>query len=78
MWVRSGSFHGYYIVVPEDCVGGPFKDLHEAALKNFRQYYGTVTDSKALAALWANAARQPLRELCRRQAHFEVRFSSWP
>ena len=62
MWVRSGSFHGYYIVVPEDCVGGPFKDLHEAALKNFRQYYGTVTDSKALAALWANAARQPLRK----------------
>jgi ureidoacrylate peracid hydrolase len=60
--LRSGFFRGYYIVVPEDCVGGPFKDLHDATLKNVRQYYGTLTDSKSLAALWSGAARQPLRK----------------
>jgi ureidoacrylate peracid hydrolase len=60
--LRSGCFHGYYAVVPEDCVGGPFKDLHDATLKNVRMYYGHVTDSSALAALWTGAARQPLRK----------------
>ena len=51
--VRSGFFRGYYIVVPEDCVGAPFPDLHEAALKNIRTYYGAVTDGRTLAGLWA-------------------------
>jgi len=51
--VRSGFFRGYYIVVPEDCVGAPFPDLHEAALKNIRTYYGTVMDGKTLAGMWA-------------------------
>jgi ureidoacrylate peracid hydrolase len=59
--LRSGFFNGYYIVVPEDCVGGPFRDLHDATLKNVRLYYGAVSDSKALAALWTTASRQPLR-----------------
>jgi len=52
--LRSGFFRGYYIVVPEDCVGGPFKELHEATLRNVRQYYGVVTDSTTLAATWAD------------------------
>ena len=60
--LRSGFFRGYYIVVPEDCVGGPFADLHEATLKNVRTYFGQVTDSKSLAALWADAARKGLRK----------------
>jgi ureidoacrylate peracid hydrolase len=51
--VRSGFFRGYYVVVPEDCVGAPFADLHEAGLKNIRTYYGTVLDAKTLAGMWA-------------------------
>ena len=42
--------------------GGPFKDLHDATLKNVRMYYGTVTDSKALSALWLGKAGQALRK----------------
>ena len=60
--VRSGFFRGYYIVVPKDCVGAPFPDLHEAALKNISTYYGTLTDADALAGLWTGAAKQPLRK----------------
>ena len=56
--LRSGYFRGYYVVVPQDCVGGPFKDLHEATLKNVRQYYGVVTDSKSLAATWASSSQK--------------------
>ena len=59
---RSGFFRGYYIVVPEDCVGAPFPDLHEASLKNIRTYYGAVTDAKALAGLWTDAAKPGLRK----------------
>ena len=60
--LRAGFFRGYYIVVPQDCVGGPFKDLHDATLKSVGMYYGSVTGAKALAALWAGAAQQPLRK----------------
>jgi ureidoacrylate peracid hydrolase len=58
--VRSAFFRGYYVVVPEEAVGAPFPDLHEAALKNIRTYYGTVMDVKSLAGLWAGA--KPLRK----------------
>ena len=51
--LRSGFFRGYYVVVPQDCVGGPFKELHDATLRNVRQYYGIVTDTATLAATWA-------------------------
>lgn len=58
--VRSGFFRGYYVVVPEDAVGAPFPDLHEASLKNIRTYYGTVMDVKALTGIWDGAT--PLRK----------------
>jgi ureidoacrylate peracid hydrolase len=51
--VLSGFFRGYYVAVPEDCVGAPFPDLHEASLKNIRTCYGTVIDAKTLAEMWA-------------------------
>lgn len=60
--LRSGFFRGYYTVVPEDCVGGPFKDLHDATLKNVKMYYGTVSDAKSLSAMWMSAVQQPLRK----------------
>ena len=61
--LRSGYFRGYYVVVPQDCVGGPFKDLHDATLKNVRQYYGVVTDSKVLSATWASRSGQTARNI---------------
>ena len=60
--VRSGFFRGYYIVVPEDCVGAPFPDLHEASLKNISTYYGAVSDAASLAGIWKGAARGGLRK----------------
>ena len=31
-----------------------FPDLHDAALKNIRTYYGTVMDAKTLTGMWAS------------------------
>ncbi|OGA52088.1 MAG: hypothetical protein A3G25_21560 [Betaproteobacteria bacterium RIFCSPLOWO2_12_FULL_63_13] len=63
--LRSGFFRGYYVVVPEDCVGGSARDLHDATLKNVRIFYGIVTDSTALGSVWTAAAgtrAAPLRK----------------
>ncbi len=51
--LRDGYFNGYYIVVPEDCVGSAAPDLHEAALKSVRLFFGEVTTGAELRAVWA-------------------------
>ena len=50
---RDGYFNGYYIVVPEDCVGSAAPDLHEAALKGVRMFFGEVTTGAALCDIWS-------------------------
>jgi len=50
---RDGYFNGYYIVVPEDCVGSAAQDLHEAALKGVRMFFGEVTSGAELQVIWA-------------------------
>ena len=49
---RTGFSLGYHIVLPSDCVGYRRKNLHEASLENIERYYGTVTNSENLLALW--------------------------
>jgi ureidoacrylate peracid hydrolase len=51
---RDGYFNGYYIVVPEDCVGSAAQDLHEAALKGVRMFFGEVTTGNDVRAIWAD------------------------
>lgn len=53
--LRDGYFNGYYIVVPEDCVGSAAQDLHEATLRNVERTFGRVTTADAIKAVW-NAA----------------------
>ncbi len=51
--MRDGFMNGYYIVVPQDCVGSHSQDLHEATLKNVRLTFGDVPQSNELVDLWA-------------------------
>ena len=52
--LRDGYFNGYYIVVPEDCVGSPSKDLHDGTLMNVRMYFGDVLEaSSEIIELWS-------------------------
>ncbi len=43
---------GYYLVVPEDCVASTEGDLHKAALKNFKLYFGKVVSSDKILKVW--------------------------
>jgi len=42
----------YQVVLVEDCTGAPTKEEHEGTLHNMRTYFGQVTDSPMVAALW--------------------------
>ncbi len=54
--LRDGFFNGYYIVLPEDCVGSSAQILHDATIENVRATFGEVT---SLAELTAILAGQP-------------------
>ena len=54
--LRDGFFNGYYIVVPEDCVGSSAQNLHDATIENVRGTFGEVT---SLADLTTILAGQP-------------------
>lgn len=41
--IRDAYFRDYDILVPKDCVAGPFEDLHAATLKNVELFFGIVT-----------------------------------
>ncbi|MEX0730565.1 MAG: isochorismatase family cysteine hydrolase [Aquisalimonadaceae bacterium] len=51
--LRDGFSKGYYIVVPEDCVGSHTPELHRATLDNVRMLFGTVSTAGQLNDLWA-------------------------
>lgn len=58
--LRDGYFNGYYIVMPEDCVGSAAEDLHEATIKGVRRHFGDVPESAEVIAAWSD--RAPLRK----------------
>ena len=39
--------------MPEDCVGSAAQDLHEAALKGVRMFFGEVATGADLRTIWA-------------------------
>jgi ureidoacrylate peracid hydrolase len=53
--VRGALFHGYYAVVPEDCVGGWPVAQHDAALACLGGLFADVTDAATVAEAWDRA-----------------------
>ncbi len=49
--LREGFFHGYHIVVPEDCVNSNSKAGHEGTLATVRNNIGIVCQSDAIISL---------------------------
>jgi ureidoacrylate peracid hydrolase len=55
--LRDGFFNGYYIVVPEDCVGSGSRIGHEGTLATVRNNIGLVTTGSAVVEAFRTAAR---------------------
>ena len=51
--VRDAYMRDYRPVLVEDCTGAPTRQEHESAIHNVRTYFGSVTDSASLMALWS-------------------------
>ena len=54
---RDAFMRDYHAVMVEDCVAAPTKEEHEATLYNMRTYFGHVSDSATIAALWQPAPK---------------------
>lgn len=50
--LRDASARGYYVVVPEDCVGSFDRDLHDKTLRCVEMHFGDVVPSANLLAQW--------------------------
>ena len=50
--LREAFFHGYYIVMPPDCVGGTNKTLHEATIKSVELIFGHIPLSHQILGIW--------------------------
>ena len=50
--LREAFFHGYYIVMPPDCVGSANMPLHEATIKSVEFIFGDVPESKKVIQMW--------------------------
>jgi ureidoacrylate peracid hydrolase len=48
--VHDAFFHGYQVVVPEDCVAGTSPREHESSLYDMATHFGVVTDSLSVVA----------------------------
>ena len=50
--LREAFFHGYYIVMPPDCVGSANMPLHEATIKSVEFIFGDVPESIKVIQMW--------------------------
>lgn len=55
--IRDGFFNGYYIVVPEECVGASDAELHAATLKTVANNIGTVTSGDEIIRIAGKHAK---------------------
>ena len=51
--LREAFFHGYYIVMPPDCVGSANVPLHEATIKSVDQIFGYIPDCDEVLGIWS-------------------------
>ena len=50
--LRDGHSHGYYCVVPEECVASPNVAAHDVMLSNVSMIFGNVVSLSELMAQW--------------------------
>ena len=50
----DGYMLDYYTVILSDCTAGSSLDAHEAALKNFRIFFGMVATSEEVVSAWGS------------------------
>ena len=50
--LRDGHSHGYYCVVPEECVASPNVAAHDVMLSNVSMIFGNVVSLSELLAQW--------------------------
>jgi len=50
--LRDASARGYYVVVPNDCVGSFDRDLHDKTLRCVEMHFGDVVSTADLLAQW--------------------------
>lgn len=50
--LREAFFHGYYVVMPPDCVGSANKTLHEATIKSVEFIFGHTALSDEILGFW--------------------------
>ena len=50
--LREAFFHGYYIVMPPDCVGSANRPLHEATIRSVEFIFGDVPKSGKVIQMW--------------------------
>ena len=60
--LREGFFHGYYIVMPPDCVGSANVPLHEATIKSVEFIFGHIPESAEVMKVWAEARQAQAAE----------------
>jgi len=53
--LRDGHSHGYYCVVPEECVASPNVAAHDVMLSNVSMIFGNVVSLSELLAQWEGA-----------------------
>jgi len=51
--LREAFFHGYYIVMPPDCVGSANVPLHKATIKSVEFIFGETPESDEVMGVWA-------------------------
>src|SRR3989344_8691444 len=49
---RSAQLRGYFVIVPEDCIGSDKKLCHEGLVNTMRNMFMHITDSEELVRLW--------------------------
>ena len=52
--LREAFFHGYYIVMPPDCVGSANLALHEATITSVDLIFGEVPASDTVMDIWSS------------------------
>jgi ureidoacrylate peracid hydrolase len=56
--LREAFFHGYYIVMPPDCVGSANLALHEATITSVDHIFGEVPEGATVMDIWAGKSEE--------------------
>jgi nicotinamidase-related amidase len=54
---RDAMMHGYYVIVPTDCVGSQREDWHDATIVIMKRLFNYVGPSDAVAEAWSSSRK---------------------